>query len=167
MVVMLVAVTVLSGTFQADVQAAATVNANKNANKAPKIKKKGTYNVNDKQNDGYICFVAPKAGTYTITVSNMRDWKKKSSVSNNLGQYYIYKNTRGWLQMQKLNTNYGKSDVFWIGSKYSQRFKSSSKKNVNGYLYSRYVKIKLKKGEKMYLNSFWTGGKHQYTVNIK
>ncbi len=167
LVVMLTAVTVLSGTFQADVQAAATVTTNKNENKAPKIKKKGTYNINDKTNNGYIRFVAPKTGTYTITVYNVRDWKKKTTTSHNLGQYYVYKKNRNWLERQELKTNYGKSNVFWIGTKYTQRFKDTSKKTVDGYLYSRYVKIKLKKGETIYMNSYWTGGKHQYTLKIK
>lgn len=34
-------------------------------------------------------------------------------------------------------------------------------------LSSRYAKMKLKKGETVYFKSFWTGGKHQYSVKIK
>lgn len=41
------------------------------------------------------------------------------------------------------------------------------KKDRTSNLYSRYVKIHLKKGQAIYIKAFWTGGKHQYTMKIK
>lgn len=172
LLVMLTAVTMLSEPFQVEVQAAKTINANTNWKKAPTIKKKGTYNVNDKKNDGYIRFVAPKSGTYTIYVYNNRDWGKSSAVSQNLGHYNVYKKKSSsgysWLYSQTLKTNYGKTSAFNIVSlKWYNRFYKAKKKTAGSYLYNRYAKIKLKKGESAYLRAFWTGGKHQYTVKIK
>ena len=34
-------------------------------------------------------------------------------------------------------------------------------------LHTRYAKISLKKGETIYIKTFWTGGKHSYSLKIK
>ena len=172
LLVMLAAVTMLSEPFQVEVQAARTVNANKNWKKAPTIKKKGTYNINDKKNYGYIRFVAPKTGTYTISTYNHRDWGKSSAATQHLGSYFVYKKKTGsrysYLNMQTLKTNYGKASAFKVTSKnWYNRFYRSAKKTSTTYLYDRYVKIKLKKGESAYIEAYWTGGRHQYTLKIK
>ena len=167
LLVMLTAVTMLSEPFQVEVQAARTVNANKNWKKAPTIKKKGTYNINDKKNEGFVRFKAPNSGTYILTVYNMRDWGKSSAASKNIGFYCVYKKAGNYYNMQKLTTNYGKSYDFKICSKYWSRNASIVKKSTSGYLYSRYAKVKLKKGETILIRSYWTGGKHQYTLKIK
>ena len=73
LLIVLTAVTMLSGPFQVPVQAARTVTANKNPNKAVNIKKKGTYRVLSKtkmNKDDYIRFTAPKKGKYTLTFSD-------------------------------------------------------------------------------------------------
>ena len=44
---------------------------------------------------------------------------------------------------------------------------TDKKKDRTSNLYSRYVKIHLKKGQAIYIKGFWTGGKHQYTMKIK
>ena len=75
LLIVLTAVTMLSGPFQVPVQAARTVTANKNPNKAVNIKKKGTYRVLSKtkmNKDDYIRFTAPKKGKYTLTFSDFR-----------------------------------------------------------------------------------------------
>lgn len=170
LLVMLTAVTMMTEPFQAEVQAARTVTAAKTWKKAPTIKKKGTYNVNDKKNDGYIRFVAPKTGTYTISVYNNRDWGKSSAATQHLGSFYVYKYNPDYksLSMQTLKTNYGKNWTFKISSlNWYNRYYKSGKKNSSTYLYNRYAKIKLKKGETIYIQSFWTGKKHQYNLKIK
>lgn len=171
LLVVLTAVTMLSGPFQVPVQAAKTVTANKNPKKAPNIKKKGTYNVNSKtsmKKDDYIRFTAPKSGRYTFTFYNFRDWKKSSSVSRNLGLVRLKKMDRWGLNTQKVKTNGGKTYSLNMSSKiWYDKFSKGKKVTPYLDLYKRYAKINLKKGETVYINTFWTGGKHQYNVKIK
>ena len=88
LLIVLTAVTMLSGPFQVPVQAARTVTANKNPNKAVNIKKKGTYRVLSKtkmNKDDYIRFTAPKKGKYTLTFSDFRKLKGYTPSERHLG----------------------------------------------------------------------------------
>ena len=72
------------------------------------------------------------------------------------------------LKMLTLTTNYGKTFSFNVTSKYGwDSIYKYYEKNSVAHLYSRYAKIRLKKGEVIYIKAFWTGGKHQYTMKIK
>lgn len=154
-----------------EVKAAKTVNAGLGYGSAPKIKKRGTYNINVNGSRGFIKFKAPKKGTYTITVYNTRDWGKTSAATNGFGHYWISKYTKNeyYPTLQYLKTNYGKSTTFRISSKWwYKRFGKPEGKTVDAHLYSRYVKIKLKKGETIFIGADWGwGNKFKYTLKIK
>ena len=171
LLIVLTAVTMLSGPFQVPVQAARTVTANKNPNKAVNIKKKGTYRVVSKMNlrkDDYIRFTAPKTGKYTLTFSDFRS-KKYKSAEMQLGSVYIQKKSpHDTLLFQKIKTKGGKSSILRICSKqWYNRYIKGKKVKASTELYSRYAKISLKKGETIYISTYWTGGKHSYSLKIK
>ena len=171
LLIVLTAVTMLSGPFQVPVQAARTVTANKNPNKAVNIKKKGTYRVLSKtkmNKDDYIRFTAPKKGKYTLTFSDFRKLKGYTPSERHLGSVYIYKNTKYGRSMQRVKTNGGKSYTLSICSKaWYNTYTKGRKIKAASDLHPRYAKISLKKGETIYIKTFWTGGKHSYSLKIK
>lgn len=154
-----------------EVKAAKTVNARVGYGSYPIIKKRGTYNINVNGRGGYIKFKAPKKGTYTITVYNTRDWGKTSATTNGFGYYKISKKIKNeyYLRLQNLKTNYGKTTTFRIASKWwYNRFGKSIGKTEDARLYSRYAKIKLKKGETIFIYADWGWGKRfKYTLKIE
>lgn len=164
-------VTMVSAPLQVQ---AATASGNSDWKKAPTIRKRGTYTVTDKKKEGVLKFVAPKTGNYTLTFSNFRKYGKTSATktSEALGNLCILKpvteQNYTYLKMLTLQTNYGKSFSFNICTKYwYDLIYKYEKKDRTSNLYSRYVKIHLKKGQAIYIKAFWTGGKHQYTMKIK
>ena len=151
------------------VQAAKTVNASLGYGKAPTIKKRDTYNINVNGTRGFVKFKVPKKGTYTVTVYNARDWGKTSASTNGFGYYFISKNSKYdvYPTLQYLKTNYGKTTTFAIASKWwYKRFGKPEGKSPYAHLYSRYAKIKLKKGETIFIGANWDE-KFQYTLKIK
>ena len=172
LLIVLTALTMLSEPFQVPVQAAKTVTANKNPNKAVNIKKKGTYRVVSKmtlKKDDYIRFTAPKTGKYTLTFSDFRSKKKSSSGEYQLGSVYIQKKSSyGSLLFQKVKTKGGKSSILRICSKaWYNKYTKGKKVKETTELYSRYAKLSLKKGETIYISTYWTGGPHSYSLKIK
>lgn len=171
LLIVLTAMTMLSEPFQVPVQAARTVTANKNPNKAVNIKKKGTYRVLSKtkmNKDDYIRFTAPKKGKYTLTFSDFRKLKGYTPSERHLGSVYIYKNTKYGRSMQRVKTNGGKSSVLNMCSKaWYNTYTKGRKIKAASDLHTRYAKISLKKGETIYIKTFWTGGKHSYSLKIK
>ena len=80
----LFAVFVLAAVPGAPAQAAKTVSvdATNKAKKAPELSTKKTYTVTQKNNYYYVKFTAPKAGTYRITISDIKTTKaSKPAVS--------------------------------------------------------------------------------------
>lgn len=151
------------------VQAAQTVTTNKSWQKAKVIKKKGTYNINSKVKSGYIRFTAPKTATYTISVYNIRNWGKNSSESDLVGQFWVNKESKrgGFVEPLKLKTNYGQSQVFPLASKLVVNRWGNAGRNTTGKcLYSRYAKVKLKKGETVYIQTDMAANKYQCTLKI-
>ena len=153
-----------------EVQAARTINARVEDGKTPVIKKRGTYNINVQGTSGFVNFKAPKKGTYTITVYNVRDWGKTSASTNGFGYYFISKRTKYdfiYPTLQNLKTNYGRTTTLAIASKWwYNRFGKWEGKSTDAHLYSRYAKIKLKKGETIFIRANWNE-KFQFALIIK
>ena len=152
------------------VQAAQTVTTNKSWQKAKVIKKKGTYNINSKVKSAYIRFTAPKTATYTISVYNIRNWGKSSSESDLVGQFWVNKESKrgGFVEPLKLKTNYGQSQAFPLASKLVvNRWGNAGRNTTEKCLYSRYAKVKLKKGETVYIQTDMAANKYQCTLKIK
>ena len=167
LLIVLTAMTMLSEPFQVPVQAARTVTANKNANKAVNIKKRGLSKTKMSKDD-YIRFTAPKTAKYTLTFSNFRKLSGYTPSERHLGSVYIYKNTKYGRSMQRVKTNGGKSSVLNMCSKaWYNTYTKGRKIKAASDLHTRYAKISLKKGETIYIKSFWTGGKHSYSLKIK
>ncbi|MBR1691685.1 MAG: hypothetical protein IJ711_02800 [Lachnospiraceae bacterium] len=146
--------------------AAKKVTASTNYKKAPKLKV-GTNKVTAKKNSAYVKFTAAKAGTYTFTMSDVATIPAKKP-DHNLGHFTIRKDTGYYLSAQKVSTNGGKETYLEMATKdsYNDYYKGQKVKK-NSYLASRYGKLKLKKGETVYIQYFHTGGKCSYTMKVK
>lgn len=140
--------------------------------KAPVIKKTGTYAVTQKKTDSgsysYVAFTAPKAGTYKITISNLKSLTSKNDF---LGNWYICKPSSfvsNHLSPIKVKTEGGSSTCLWTASQnYDGTYLKTGKK-VNQYMKTRSATIKLNKGEKVYSKYWGTDGKkYSYTITIK
>ncbi len=123
--------------------------------------KKGTTKLVIKKGEGYVKFKAPKTKYYKFTFSN---FKSKKFSSN--GFIYIQKPDKyspeySW--QENVKTKGGKSTTLWM--------------SVNGYKHSgkllyrplakRTGKIKLKKGETVYIYFYFSSSKHTGKVSIK
>lgn len=156
----------------ASVQAEAktkNVTSNKNYKKAPALKLGTTYKVTEKVNHSMVKFTAPKNGTYKVTISNIASYPKvKSGEDHDLGNLYIRKMEYGkYLYSQTVKTQGGKYSCLFTATKDSyNRFYKGQKVTTGTYLASRYGKISLKKGETIYMDYFYTGGKCTYTMKI-
>ena len=147
------------------------VTANKNYKKAPALKLGITYKVNSKNNT-LVKFKAPKTGTYKVTISNIATYPKvKGRADHNLGNLYIRKPSSygSYLMSQTVKTQGGKYRCLFTATKDSYNdFYKGRKVTTGTYLASRYGKIKLKKGETIYMDYFYTGkgGKCTYTMKV-
>ena len=147
-------------------------NDSKSSKKAPKIKKGKTIVTNKgNQSKTYVVkFTAPKTKTYKISLSNVRNSKDKDGIN---GHFYISKlNEYGYYNHLKLKTNGGKSSIFQIGDKqWCSSWGHPEKKKVDGYYANRYINVKLKKGETIYISTFFVtdkdAGNTKYDINIK
>ena len=158
----------------ASVQAEAktkTVTANKKQKKAPALKLGTTYKVNSR-NNMLVKFTAPKTGTYKVTISKIATSPKvKGRADHNLGNLYIRKPSSygSYLMSQTVKTQGGKYRCLFTATKDSYNdFYKGRKVTTDTYLASRYGKIKLKKGETIYMDYFYTGkgGKCTYTMKV-
>ena len=147
------------------------VTANKNYKKAPALKLGITYKVNSR-NNMLVKFTAPKTGTYKVTISNIATSPKvKGRADHNLGNLYIRKPSSygSYLMSQTVKTQGGKYRCLFTATKDSYNdFYKGRKVKTGTYLASRYGKIKLKKGETIYMDYSYTGkgGKCTYTMKV-
>lgn len=158
----------MSDAASIDVQAAKKVKTTVTENKykkSPKVKK-GTTTVTAKKRC-FVKFKVPKTKTYTFTVSNLYNVEDKSDPI--CGDFSIYKLEYGKIfTSQTVKTQGGKVSSAPIAS--SSYLKDWDQSDVEGkykYRTSRYAKIKLKKGETVYVTAFFTCKKASYTLKIK
>ena len=152
-------------------QAAKTVTANPNYKKAPVIKKTGTVNVKAPKNHSMIAFRAPKAGTYKFTISNIATM---GSNDTNLGNWYPktlyvspYSGT-SYLQSLKVKTEGGKQSCLWTASaNYRDCYTTTGGPLSGRYLKTRSATVKLKAGQTIWFDYYYTGNKCTYKVTIK
>lgn len=157
--IMTLATILLIGTFAVTADAAmkrtvkkqnntySTSKANKKASKV----KKGTTNLVFTKGAGYLKFTAPSTKTYSFTFSNI----KTKGVGPQVGFYKKVKNNPKKLQMYGIKTKGGESSWLWLlptrekesdGDTWKVRFMQP--------LHKRTGKLKLKKGEVVYI---WLG----------
>lgn len=148
------------------------VTANRNYKKAPALKLGITYKVTEKVNHSMVKFTAPKNGTYKVTISNIATFPKvKGRTDHNLGSLYIcklYYNGK-YPMSQTVKTQGGRCSCLSTATKDSYNdFYKGRKVTTDTYLASRYGKIKLKKGETIYMDYSYTGkgGKCTYTMKV-
>lgn len=158
----------------ASVQAEAktkTVTANKNYKKAPALKKGVTYKVKvNSKSKTYLKFTAPASGTYKVTISNIASAPKVKDGHDILyGGLYLRKKSEysNYLFTQKIKTKGGSEYILNTTTQYC--YSLSGKKKVTAYtsLPSRYGKIKLKKGETIYLEYMFSNKSKKCTYNLK
>lgn len=123
--------------------------------RAKKISKKGTYNIKVKDNggyfEGYLKFVAPKAGTYKFAFSKVKDAKKKP-VSGS-----VYATTPGEYGLYDINFN-GSTPELYLANKNSGVYKKSQtgklslRKNQAVYLFFSFQKSYSSKAKYMNVN---------------
>lgn len=116
------------------------------ANKKALAVKKGTTIVKlSGKGNGYLKFRAPKAKTYSFTLSNI----KSGTGGYTCGYFYVmrkYGSSNQYIGQEPLKTYGGKSTALYL----STRNESSGKKAFQ-YRTSRTGKIRLNKGEVVYL----------------
>lgn len=150
-----------------------TASTSDNTEKMPSVKKgTTTVKVSNKKNS-YYKFTAKKAGTYVLTVSNV----KGVDDSDDTAYGYIAVGVKKDGTLSFIGTDYategGTRNVFNLCSKtyYNQYMTDSSVDLVEQYLTKRTVTIKLKKGQTIYICNdfnFMSGsGKIKYTLKIK
>ena len=109
---------------------------------------------------GYAKFKAPKTKKYTLTFSNLQDPNSESG-SGYVQTFITDKKFKKGVTYKKVSTQGGKNSNLNIGEK-----ESLTDQKKTSYLTSRYGKLKLKKGETLYLFvSFMQGSK--LDVDIK
>ena len=150
------------------------VTANKNYKKAPALKKGITYKIKaitykTKQyyTEGtYVKFTAPATGTYKITINNITSVPKAKDGKDILyGHFYISKlYSPKYLYTEKVKTQGGKAYSLPTTTKYCYK-----KTKISSYtsLPSRYAKIKLKKGETIYMKHIFSNDSKKCTYNLK
>lgn len=131
-------------------------NASFNTRRAPVKKratkvKRGTYKVKIASGKGYAKFTARKTKTYKFTLSNVKD-----ANNGNNGYWYImtshdYSSSK-YIGQTRVSTQGGKTTTMWM----TVNGHKSSGTGTSKSLPSRYAKIKLKKGETVFVYfSFW------------
>ena len=140
--------------------------------------KKGTtkviFNFKGKSNYyPYIRFKAPEKKTYTLTFYNLNAVRKADRSRNSVNGYInLELLNNGVPTIKKVKTNYGKAKSLKLASKnfYSRNRRSSGKKKVYRYLKKRFAKIKLDKGEVVYISGYFAGvskSKASFYLKIK
>ena len=148
----------------------ANTNYEKNYKKSPAVKLGVTYKVSSKKNRSAVKFTAPKAGTYKVTISNVASAPKaKDGVDIMHCNAYINKPAYSgrYLFPERVITQGGKSSVLWITTNYCyNKYYKGKKVKTSSYLASRYGKIKLKKGETIYISFSCTSKKNTYNLKV-
>lgn len=117
---------------------------------------KNTYS---SRGEGYAYFKVPKTGIYSFKFSNLTPAKKVSYSNGFVG---FYKNNNGYFStISNLKTKGGKSYALHIANKNNQR----SSIEATSDLKTRTGKVKLKKGEKVYMY-FYFDAKASIKLNI-
>ena len=158
----------MSDAASIEVQAAKKVKTTVTENKYKKspMVKTGTTTITSKKRC-FVKFKAPKTKTYTFTVSNVYNTSDKSDPI--CGDFSIYKLEYGKIfTSQTVTTQGGKvCNANVASSTYLKGEDQSGVSGKNKYRTSRYAKIKLKKGETVYVRTFFTCDKCTYTLKIK
>lgn len=157
-----------AATTATDVQAATAKKAVTNYKKATAVKLGKKYTVTAKTTNkkylAYVKFKAPKTGTFKVTIGNVHSKGLSSAKEIGFGTAYIGKSSAYGLLREKVKTQYGKSSSLFLCTKYSA---TSGKKKVGSYLPSRYGKIKLKKGEVIYIYMSCSATKKTWCYDLK
>ena len=136
----------------------------------------GSTTIKQAANNAYVRFVAPRTKVYTVTISNIRGYNGSSNIIG-LGNFY----PRRWkgsgrykyLSGSRYATNGGHTSstgCLYTATNYSyNKFYRNKRVTPNLYLAKRYAKIKLRKGQSLYMNYFFTAnkGKCCYTLTIR
>ena len=137
--------------------------------KAPKIKKGTTIVKADKKKTCYVKFTAPKTKTYKFTFKPV--FTKAQEEDYMLGYFQICKVKYDVFSTQTLKTKGGKIHTLNIGNKnYVNAYDKPDNKAEEFHL-SRSTKLKLKKGETIYIssrfNKYDKPDKIKYKITIK
>ena len=141
-----------------------TTSTNAIEKKAVKVKK-GTTKLNIKKGQGYVRFVAPKTKTYTFTFS-----KCTSSMRSSNGYVTFMRKDASSPQYSysfntKLKTKGGKDNTLWLSVNGADF--SSNSNLLSRPIASRTGKIKLKKGESIYMYVYFGGRPAKAKLVIK
>ncbi len=125
---------------------------------------RGTTRLTIKGGKGYMKFKAPKTKTYTFTMSNMKSNRFSAS-----GYWYIMKSYGSggrYIGQVPVRTQGGRTTAMWMGV--NGRNPGSTGKKIYRTLAKRSAKIKLKKGEEVYIYVYnGGGGKTTATLSIR
>lgn len=119
------------------------------AKKKATVVKKGTTKLKVKPNGGYVMFKAPKTKTYKLTLSNLTS---KNPIYSAFAE--VLKPQDKSILMTDVKTQGGRSNVLWLADK--ANVAKDKKDPISSRLASRYAKIKLKKGERVFLYIYGT-----------
>lgn len=162
-----------------DVSAVRKVTAKSdNYKKAAKVKKGVTKVTVANSSNPYIKFTAPKTKTYTLTFYKVNAVRKADRKRNSVNGYLSIGKLSGYyskyVSTQEVKTNYGKATSLQLCSRtfYKSWYRSSynSKKKPDSYLLKRFAKVKINKGETIYISGYFAGvtnSKASYFVKIK
>lgn len=133
--------------------------------KAPSVKKGTTLVKSSKSKTVYVKFTAPKTKTYTFTFTP--DFSDKQTDTYVLGYFQICSVTFNRLHTLNLKTSGGKYIALnCANEKYAKLTKDSTPKSQR-YLTSRSTKIKLKKGESVYISRYFEKNAEAEAVNFE
>lgn len=118
-----------------------------------------------KKGEGYVRFKAPKTKTYSFTFSNVKD-KNRGVCAFVMVQKFLPKTkySPAYLRLAQVKTAGGKSNTLWLSV---NGYKATGYKGTSKRLASRTGKIKLKKGEVIYLYFYNNSAKTTAKLNIK
>lgn len=171
-VFMLAACILISEPSQLTAKAATSVTANTSWKKAPALKKTGAYVTTAKKDDTYIRFIAPSAGVYKFTISNLRGYKKSSKASYGAAVMLVYKPVKRsnttTLSRQSFSTAGGKTNALYLST--SAIYEKPKKTKTSDFLLSRSFSMRLKKGQSLYIRSKYASMRgsnaSQYNVSV-
>lgn len=170
MIVMAMALIGCFSVVNASQVSAKTVRATTNYKKAKKIKK-GTHtiivNSNYSGKMSYVKFKAPKTKKYTFTISNMvTNGTKTDGKDIQSGHVQFAHHDRYGMSNKKVKTQGGKDYALYICTQDSWNV-SPNFNGVYSELPSRSTTFKMKKGETIYISSWFTAPQTSFVINIK
>lgn len=109
---------------------------------------------------------AKTISTSATTWVDAPTFKKKGSY--NINARANNKQYKHGLETLKTKSNGGKAYTLILASKWwYSRYVKGQKVTPESELYSRYSKLSLKKGDVLYISTYWSNGKHQYKLKIQ